>query len=527
MSLSWLLLLLGATAATLALSRPIYYPQRASRDVAVVVVPSAELGSGGLEQLKAEVRSLLGRLDEQDRVAIVLPSALGGVSDPMSPSQAASKIDDLGLLPVSMADVDMAHPPAGVQHSYVLAPAGFDVSPGPAVSIVSIRTQLSELAFTAMQGAVLTDGTLQVFVRVRNYGPAAREYDIWSQPFEPGGSGGGVVRSAGGRILSGQSAQAIIGLPPAAGYRLFVRPRGDAATGDKPGPAQTEAFLVQRPASVAKVAIVGQDEPLIRRFIAVHPGLELAATPQEADVVVMNHAASTASDKPSLVIAPAGPPPGYEASAPLENVLLSQAAVAGHEVTAGLDLAGVAVRRLVAWKALDDARLETLVTLDAGGVVAASSGGARPRMVFVSFDISPANSTLWQQKSFVVLLSNIFDFLSPARPQDARYEYRRPQDAGGPMRPIRQATLAGPEGAAARAAMLAPGLYADDAGQLHAVTLMLDVPSHAWAQEAPSMSGADAPLPRGEFRREPAELWPAMLLGAMLLWLAGWIVRLR
>ncbi|MCY2926187.1 MAG: hypothetical protein NT031_12240, partial [Planctomycetota bacterium] len=72
--------------------------------------------------------------------------------------------------------------------------------------------------------------------------------------------------------------------------------------------AGEEARLVRRDRPRAKAATIGPDEPLLRKFIAVCPGLELTGTLAEADLIFANAPApgDVPPGKPALVVDPQG-----------------------------------------------------------------------------------------------------------------------------------------------------------------------------------------------------------------------------
>ena len=88
-SAAWLMLLGGAVAGILGLARPVFQTQGQTRNVAVSLAPSAELGRAGLDEMTAAAGRLLARMDGGDRVRLVLPACLGGLTEPLSLADAA------------------------------------------------------------------------------------------------------------------------------------------------------------------------------------------------------------------------------------------------------------------------------------------------------------------------------------------------------------------------------------------------------------------------------------------------------
>jgi hypothetical protein len=70
-----------------------------------------------------------------------------------------------------------------------------------------------------------------------------------------------------------------------------------------------------------------------------------------------------------------------------------------------------------------------------------------------------------------------------------------------------------------------PGLYADAAGRLHAVSLVGLKPGRP--PVTPDEAIAAIELPRAEYAERGVPLWPVLAAAAAALWLAGWAVRLR
>ena len=97
MPLSWLLLLLGCIAAAAALARPVWQGRQPRRVIAIQIVAGAELANDpGPARIGEAISTLCRRLDENDRVQVLLPLRGGGATKPSSPSDAirASGHDD-------------------------------------------------------------------------------------------------------------------------------------------------------------------------------------------------------------------------------------------------------------------------------------------------------------------------------------------------------------------------------------------------------------------------------------------------
>jgi hypothetical protein len=135
--------------------------------------------------------------------------------------------------------------------------------------------------------------------------------------------------------------------------------------------------------------------------------------------------------------------------------------------------------------------------------------------------------------AFVVLLANAVRWLAPARqgPAEpagqAKYEWLPPRQAPRDAGWVRLAGQAPADVLPDAQPLLWPGVFRDPAGELKAVTLAgLD---GRGANAMPQQPGAAAvvPLPPPRPLGRQWELWPALALLAMGLWLAGWGFRVK
>ena len=554
-SAAWLLLLCGAVAGILGLARPVFQTQGQARDLAVSLCISAELGTQGLADMTAAAARLLGRLGEHDRVRLVLPAELGGSTDPLSPAEAGERIATLPLLAAPAADLSMPVDPQDVQHIYRFVPACLaapteGLSPaGPKITVIAIGDHLADLTIDAIGAAALPPGAgrqpgqVELYVAVRNHTGSPLAACVHVEVLGPD--------LAGWRV-AGES-QAVV---PAAGRGglIFRAEAGEAFRAvlrNDQGTVLDAAQVARVGASRRKVAIIGRDEPLLRRFIQADRTLELVGSVGDADFVLAN-LAEPPPDKPALVIDPPIDPPGWQRGPLRRAVTLADANVAADDpLLARVNLSSVAVRRVRPWTRLDGSAFGPLVSIDGGAVILASplrAGGSGPARIYIAFELSGDNTNLGVSEAFVVLLANAVGLLAPPGRAVAAYEYVTPIQAprSGGWKGISQSADRLPEQANAKAyaagppwpaGLPAPGVYLDQAGRVRAISLvgLRAAPQSAAApkpgsEPAPAdglQAVVSAPLPLPQVVGTQIELWPLLAAAALALWLAGWAVRMR
>jgi len=518
-SAAWLLLLAGATAAVLAVAGPVYHARRPVRRVAVEVLPSAEIATPrAMGQLRDAVATLLGRMNESDEVELILPALLGG-GEQLSPDRARSRAADLAPVPVPAAKLDVPRGVGPFRRTYRFAAAGA-ASAGTAVSLIEIPTDLPPVTVDAVAAHELPDGRMQLFLALKNRGP---DTTCLRRSLFLRGPGGEWTRGEPERVVlaGGRRAEWIETHPRADAVGVIVTCESGS------GPARdAAAFLVRRSARVRRVAMLGPDEPLVLRFLRADPGVEFVADVGEADLVVAN-GVRPPSDKPSLAINPPSPPPGWRRGRLREATVLDKVHLAADDpVMQHVNLAGVAVRRLVTWVPGESAGQVRLAVLDAEALILRSAPGATvagtPRRIYVAFDMGGENTNFAMTDAFVILLANAMRWLAPGGAGHATYEYETPLQAG----PQPDWKPVGPAGFGGRRGPLpAPGIHRDTAGRLHAVCL----PGlrAGGARGSPVQAAAEAPLPDPERLARGFELWGALAVAAAALWLIGWAVRFR
>jgi len=499
---AWALLLAWAAAAGVALAQPMWRRQRPIRRMTLAVYPSAELGEAGADSLAGSAEALLGRLSADDRVRLALPALLGGMAEPLPPDQALAQIRRVRLLPVRAAD--LAVPADGSFGPLIrLAPAVLSLPEGPDAHTIALPAFPADVTVDAFGAEKPPGRDAEVFVAVRNHSasPHSQVVAIRSDTSPP------VRRTvelpANGR--AGVSAD----VPPGEVISAVLEGAAGPASG---------AYAVRRVVSPRTVAMVGRDDPLLRRFIEVDPRLILIGEAGRADIVVAVGAAPP-TGKPALVIDPPDPPPGWGRGPVRENLSLADAAASPNSpLTAHVDLAAVAVRGAGTWRRAEPTVAAPVLTMGQDALIVATDTPAR---VYVSFDLAAANTNFGLDSSFVIFLANVFARLAGAAPGAvSRYEWQSPLQAGtepgwtrispGPSRP-------GP--------LPWPGLYRDAEGRPHAVNLV------GLRSARPDVSPVDAaahvPLPPPQCARREVPLWPVLALFAMAAWLVGWAVRTR
>jgi len=507
-SAAWILLLVGAAAAVLAVCRPVWLAGSPARRVALAVCPAAELGEDGREALRASARALLGRLDGRDGVVLVLPAAAGPTVGPLAAPEAARRIEDLALLPAAGASLTLPEAP-DVQHVYRLQPATLPAGGGPDVTTIALPARPGELTLDAFAAAAVADGRAEAFCAVRNHTdrPLGGAAVVAGEGIEP-------VRVAFEAPARGRRGL-VVALPARPGWlRAEIDGRGQAA------------FLAARPAATARVGLTGRDDPLLRRFVGVHPRLVTAAETDKADAVIaVGRAAPPGS--PAVTIDPPRPPPGFRRADDLANVALRDAGLlADHELLAHVDLSGVAVRRAAGWSPPElPVGGRVVVGLEGRALVVAAD---RPRRVYVAFDLAAENTNFATTEAFVIFMANAMRYLLPEKLRSAGvgevgYVAVTPlrADPTGNWRPLEPSA----GGTSPAGGLPAPGLYRDEAGAVHAVSLTGLRSASPVAD--PVRTARAAPLPPPAPGERPVPLWPVLAVAACACWLVGWACRVR
>ena len=514
-NLSWLLLLAGAIAAVGAASRPVYHSSGPVRSVTVVLHTSAELGRDGTVEMRIAGERLLGRFDSGDRLQLLLPEIVGGRTGWVSLDEARRTLAGLSHLPVSAAELRPGHPAADTRHVYHLAVSSVDISTGPAVSRIDVPTHLPAVTIDALGATRTAPDKLQVFTALRNDSDRAADAavtvsDALGAASDPAA---GVLKVT---IPPNSRRSLVTTVPPAEAVVVT------AGAGDSPA---ARAYLVRVKTPARSVAVIGRDDPYLRRMIKVDPTLHLVADRAAAEIVIAN-GVSPPPGKAALVIAPPAPPPPWRlAGEDVASVMLSDADVTGDDpIMRGVDLSAAAIRSVRPWVRGDTPGGGVLIGYR-GAVLAVRTAddadAASPRRVYVAFDLSENNCTLVRTEAYVVFLANVMRYLLPGPPAGEIYEYRTPLQTG--VNPawksiVRDETF--DPAALETAGLSAPGIFRDAAGKLHAVSLV--GLRAAPVSMPPERALAAVSLPQSEPLRQGAELWSILLASAGVLWLTAW-----
>jgi len=511
---SWILLLAGAVAAVLAAAGPAVRTAHPIRRVAVEIIPSAEIASAkAMGELRGAATALLDRLDERDRVRLAVA---GRAAQWMSPAEARRQIDDILPFPAAIDALDAVPAGEGVQRTIRFVPAGAHHAGGPNVSTVAISHDVPPVTIDAIGAVPLPDARMQLYAALRNQTDRSVEADLTCRPVDAAKA---PVFALHVTLTPGERKDIVRTIPATTAVALDVTAGGDARS-------RSVAFLARRPASTRTVALLGPDEPLLRRFVSAAAGLELVADAADADVVIANRVAPPAN-RSALVIDPPTPPPGWRRGKLRQAVVLDGADVAADDpVMRHVDTSGIAVRRVAPWVPAETAGQKRLVTLDGEGLVLRNDPGESSdpqppaRRVYVAFAIDSDNTNLSMTEAFVIFLANAMDWLAPGKAEET-YTWETPLQTGPQPGWER---LAGREDFG-QGDLPGPGLYRDRDGHIHAVSLTGLRAARAIAPplDVVAKLSLPDPAPTGQ----AVELWPALAIAAMGFWVTGWAMRVK
>lgn len=498
--LTWWLLLIGALLAAAALAQPRYRQTHRVREVALELRGGLELATGpGRARLMQAVDALTQRMAPADRVHLLLPGRTGALELP------AADVDDYlqdNFRPADRPSRRLRLPsaPAGVARLYTLAPGGADVVSGPEADVIHVASDVAPVRIGGFAGRFTASGA-EILVSVTNDTPAARRVRIEIRLY------------ADGQWRPGPEVS--LDVPSTGLGALVVRaPKADAYAarlGGVEGLA-TKAWLATNRATTARVALVGEAQPDLRRALAAGANLDIVGDQAEADVVVSYQAPLPAGASGIAIDSPEAPA-GFTAGGELPNVRLGEASLAGdHPLLDGVDLRRVAVRRLDTWRSRQAGAAEILGQIDGHAFLVASSPRAGPRRVHLSLDLSGTNTNLTRTAGFVVLLANALEWLAPGAMRDALVARAPHQIVHGPgWTRIDGSDMAG------------TGLWRGAGSELRAVTW----PRLDWGpvteQATEQVEALELPRPRN--REAVRAFWPWLLGGALVCWLSGWWLK--
>jgi len=513
-TLSWVLLLIGSTLGVVGLSRPSYRFSAPVRHVVVEVLPGAELaGPGGMEELKSAVGALLDRLDERDRVAVVLPTLAGGSSGWTSRAEARRQVGQLQALPIPAKGMTLQEAPPGARHVYCFAPAGTDLPSGPGRTVIGIPPRLPPVTVEAFGAAALPDGRVEVLVTLRSRSGGAWRGPVTLRAYDEAG-----------QLQNTYAAEASTERPLVQAYPSAAAWVVEAPGGQEAGVGGRAALVRSRTRQKA-VAILGADEPKLRQYVRVDPLLRLVADANDADVVIANEV-DPPQAKPALAINPPTPPPGWSRADPVGPVLPTEVAPARDDpVMRHVDLSALAIRKVSAWVPAAPLPGIALAARNRQALIVRNDPDASPpesrppRRVSVAFSLYGENTNLTTLEGFVIFLADALRWLTQGERADGEYGFVSPRQVGADP----GWTAVG--GAGGSGSWPWPGLYKDSEGGLHAVSV-LGLRS-AEAKTPPGDAVAGAPLPPAESAAVSREFWPWLVVAAAALCLAGWAARLR
>lgn len=521
-SASWLSLAAGALCGAVAFAQPVFHGNSAVRRVAIVLTPSAELRGDGGRSLRQSTERLLARFADDDQVQLILPHVLGGASRWMSVAVARGTVANIVPAPVAGLELPTGPAPADVQHVYYLTPTAGANAPdgGERASIIQLPTRTSPVTIEAIGAVELPDGACQVFAAIRNHTGKTLAASLQAEAV------------AGGPDTSAQPVTGNVSVPPFGRAEWIGRlPAADAIAvelffSEGSGGKTTVgggAYLVRTEAHVARVAIIGRDDPHLRRYVNIDTALSLVGSARQADIVIAN-GVDPPPPKAAMVIDPPRAPRPWRRGDELQAVSLAGVDVkADDPVMRDVDLAGVAVRRVRPWIADGAARRQSLASLPSGAIILGSGGGPgdRPRRIYVAFDLSPDNTNFAMTEAFVIFMAAAMRHLAPQASGTGSYEYLTPLAAGAPGG--WEKLLPTGEVAASGSPFLSPGVYRSVDDTLMAVTLVgLPGPTEGLPVNVAIDS---APLPAPQYAAAGRDLWPMLAIAAMVLWLVGWTLR--
>lgn len=511
--LSWLLLLLGATAAVLALARPTVHSRTYERRLAIGIVNTAELRHlASIEVPAFSADMLLGGLLLSDRIQLLLPEHAGGASDWLYDSEVRRRFRELELLPMLAGEAILSEPSDQADHVLVFAPAGMDAGAFSADwQIIEMPTCVGAVSVESAAAEVVSPQRAQLFVALSNNTDRTQRLKLTVTTFD----GEGRRMSSVSRRLDIEARKrksTVLNIPADAGIAVTTDADAGAWWGGR-------AYLARRPHGRIAVATVGRDEPALRRVIEAADWLELVAEPRDADVVIAN-GVEPPQGAAALVIAPPSAPPGCESAPSRERVRLDDANVAADDpIMRHVDLRGAAVRRLQPWSGFGR-RYVPLASMDGEAIILRDAPGPlpHPRRVYVGFSLDVENTNFTLSEAFVLFAAATMEYLAGESADGGTYVSLTPLEAG--PGPARRAIVAGGE----HPSMLPlPGLYADADGTLQAVSLTgmrrVDVDLEPGLQAMGLFTRWATPTDHAR------ELWPLPAVLALALWLGGWVLR--
>ena len=491
-TLAWLCVLAGCVLAAGALARPVWRGDRPVRHVSIILAVTAELGPDGPQTLSRAVSAFLDRLDGADRVRLVLPNALGAAAEWRSVARARAQLDDLAFLPARCDQLAFAPPATESQMVIAFVPAGRLDTRHATDAIIELPCDLPPVTIEQFGARKLGEQRGGVLVTVRNNTSAdwsgIVEVDANDEP------DGGMAVVTTMDLQPGETSTLVLHVPP----KVFLTARVASSPSGAP---DTTAFLAYRSGTRRAVAMVGRDDPMVRRFIDADPMLTLTGDVDAADVAVAV-GVEPPKGKPVLLVQP----PGEGSFELATDQFLSAASIAADDdVMRGVDLSGVAVRRLTGWVSDADVQWVPLVARDGRTVVARSSVDlmSSDRFVAIAFDLSTENTNWTTMESFVIFMANSIRWLSPGEEGVGEYVAAAPIVEG----------------------FAEPGFYQDSAGVWRAVSLTGLRGGEPASPVAEQIARIALPTPWAATLGRP--LWSLLTAASLGCLLLGWLLYAR
>ena len=537
---AWLLLLAGALACVAAMTRPAINASVRNRRVALVMLPSAELGSDvGVRAMRNAARRLLARLGSRDAVRLVLPAESGMIATgDMTLEQAERALSALKPLPIPAGRLSPVAVGKDVQHVYTFAAAGALLAAGPADAVIEIPHALGGATIDAVGAEETSAARAQIVLALRNHGERLWTGTVRCRGLdvpEPADATEAPVKvlwewktgqyhhvsiSPGERVevvMDVQSSPVLVADAVADAVRAVTEGT----------PPDASAYLVRRPAARTKVALTGRLDEMLARFVRADDTLELVDADDPEVRIIIANGADPPRDKAAIVIDPPTAPEGWRRGGPVEADLTGADVAAADPVTRNVSLDRIRVAVMRPWASGGSPLQEVPVRYKGAAVVLRqpeTATGIQPR-VYLAFSVAAENTAFGMTNAFVIFLANAVRYLAPEATGRAAFAYISPAQAGpGPD----NRTLLAPRrdrGRGPRGRYPWPGVYRFSDDRIHAVSITGLKPARVTVSPEAAVSALTLPAPRRE--TVGIELWPALLAAAGLLWLAGWWARLR
>ncbi len=507
--LAWWLILAGTLAGVFAHAQPVWRRERPARHVVLEVPISAEFAADP-EALRRPGERFLRRLDPDDRVTLVWPAEWGPPSGPMAHSQAIERLRDQPVLPTALEE--LTFPPTDPPATHRLVPPG-TTSQGTA-SPIATDVPGTPARLTALSIVPAQEGELRALVAIR-----AGEASWTGQVQLRARRGDGTWVDLPARpvtVAPGRREVVLVNLPAEVAFHARLI---DARSGQ----VVDEDYRLRRPSLATRVCLQGKADTHLQRFVAASEGVTPVAEASEADVVLAV-GVGPPSGVPAIVFDPPTPPTGWERGEQFGPVQLDRMDVATDTpMLADVDFAGVAVRTVrpfVPAGRPTPAAGRVLVARDGQALIVEQTGP--PRRLLIAMSPGSEQTNWGLSPSLPILLANAVEQL--AGPSGSGWTVLA--EPPGVDIPAGWRRRVGQVPSGGQADMLWPGLYVDEAGQLHAV----GQPNRAWPAEASTqlahLSAGGAALPAPETALRPVKFWPLLASLAGLLWLAGWAARI-